>query len=144
MSKNVLVIDDDNMSGKLVADVLLAHGYLTLRARDGRTGIAVARGHRPCLIVMDVSLPDISGLDVVKALKADPDLWSIPVIAVTSRATGGDRDAILAGGFDGHLAKPISITRFIQTVGLALSEIGDDIGLVRQAIQSTAPEITAW
>jgi len=143
MSKDVLVIDDDNMSGKLVADVLLAHGYRTLRARDGRTGIAVARGHRPCLIVTDVKLPDISGLDVVKTLKADPDLCSIPVIAVTSHAMSGDRDAILAGGFDDHLAKPISITRFMQTVGLALSEIGDDIRLMRQESQSTAPKMTA-
>ena len=92
---------------------------------------------------MDVRLPDISGFDVVKTLKADPDLWDIPVIAVASHVVSGDRDAILAGGFDGYLAKPISITRLLQTVGLALSEIGDDIGLVRLERQLTAPKMFA-
>jgi len=80
---------------------------------------------------MDVRLPDISGIDVVRILKADPDLWDIPVIAVTSHAMTGDREAILAEGFDGYLSKPISLVHFIQAIGVALSTVGDDIGLVR-------------
>ena len=100
MPKTVLIVDNDNFSGKLVADVLMSQDYRTLRTRDGHLVLDIARRHRPNLIVMDVKLPGISGLDVARMLKGDPELRGIPIIAVTASAQKEDIGcAIMAPSF---------------------------------------------
>ncbi len=114
--KTVFVVEDNDVNMKLFHDVLEAHGYNVLQAKEGMEGWRMAREHRPDLIVMDIQLPDVSGLEVTKWLKDDESLKSIPVIAVTILATDSDRKRILAEGCDGHIPKPISISNFLETV----------------------------
>ncbi len=121
MPKTVLIVDNDNFSGKLVADVLMSQDYRTLRTRDGHLVLDIARRHRPNLIVMDVKLPGISGLDVARMLKGDPELRGIPIIAVTASAQKEDKERILAGGFDGYVFKPISVANFLHSVNQTLA-----------------------
>jgi two-component system, cell cycle response regulator DivK len=101
---------------KLFNDLLEAHGYNTLQTRDGRDVMSMTRKHRPDLILMDIQLPEISGLEIAKMLKADDDLNMIPVVAVTAFAMKGDEQKIRNGGCDGYIAKPISVNNFLQTV----------------------------
>jgi len=101
---------------KLFNDVLVAHGYETLQSRDGPEALTLARRHRPDLILMDIQLPEVSGLQVTKWLKADKDLQMIPVVAITAFAMKGDEQKIREGGCEGYIAKPISITSFLRTV----------------------------
>ena len=123
MPKTVLIVDNDNFSGKLVADVLMSQNYRTLRTRDGHLVLDIARRHRPNLIVMDVKLPGISGMDVARMLKGDPELRGIPIIAVTASAQKEDKERILAGGFDGYVFKPISVANFLHSVNQTLAPL---------------------
>lgn len=116
MSKSVLVVEDNDLNMKLFCDLLEAHGYRTLQTRDGRNVLDIVRGDRPDLILMDIQLPQVSGLEVTSWLKADDDLKSIPVIAVTAFAMKGDEERIRAGGCEDYIPKPISVTRFIETI----------------------------
>jgi two-component system cell cycle response regulator DivK len=109
MKKTILIADDDAKYRKLLTDVLQADGYATLTAEDGKCAIELARSARPNLILMDIQMPLIDGLTIVKALKAEPDMESIPVIAITALAMHNDRERMLEAGFDGYLSKPISI-----------------------------------
>src|SRR5437016_5395067 len=97
-SKLVMIVEDNDLNMKLFRDLLQAHGYRTMHTRDGMEVLTLARKHRPSLIIMDIQLPEISGLDVTKWLKNDPDLKSIPVIAVTAFAMKGDEEKIREGG----------------------------------------------
>jgi two-component system cell cycle response regulator DivK len=101
---------------KLFHDVLEAGGYKVLQATDGMEGWRMAREYRPDLILMDIQLPDVSGLEVTEWLKDDETLRSIPVIAITAFAMAGDKVKILEGGCDAYLVKPISIPDFLQTI----------------------------
>ncbi len=116
LDKTVLVVEDNDLNMKLFHDVLEAHGYNVLQAKDGMEGLRMAREERPDLILMDIQLPDVSGLEVTKWLKDDETLKSIPVIAITAFAMAGDKEKILEGGCDAYLVKPISIPNFLQTV----------------------------
>ena len=116
MSKTILIVEDNELNMKLFNDLLEAHGYNTLQAKDGRLVIDITRKNRPDLILMDIQLPEISGLEIAKMLKADDDLRDIPVIAITAFAMKGDEQKIRNGGCDGYIAKPISVTSFLQTV----------------------------
>jgi two-component system cell cycle response regulator DivK len=116
MAKTVLIVEDNDLNMKLFNDLLQAHGYDTLQTMDGRDAVQIARDNKPDLILMDIQLPEISGLEVTKMLKADEDLCSIPVIAVTAFAMKGDEEKIREGGCDGYLAKPISVPVFLETV----------------------------
>ncbi len=116
MSKTILIVEDNELNMKLFNDILQAHGYNTLQARDGRLVIDLTRKNRPDLILMDIQLPEISGLEIAKMLKADDDLRDIPVVAVTAFAMKGDEQKIRNGGCDGYIAKPISVANFLQTV----------------------------
>ncbi len=116
MSKTVLIVEDNELNMKLFNDLLQAHGYNTLQTRDGREVLSMTRKHRPDLILMDIQLPEISGLEIAKMLKADDDLNAIPVVAVTAFAMKGDEQKIRNGGCDGYIAKPISVNNFLQTV----------------------------
>jgi len=116
MDKTVLVVEDNDINMRLFHDVLEARGYNVLQAQDGTEGWHIAREHRPDLILIDIQLPDVSGLDVIKWLKDDESLKSIPVIAITAFATDGHEEKIRGGGCDAYIVKPISITSFLQTV----------------------------
>ena len=116
MSKTVLIVEDNDLNMKLFHDLLEAHGYGTLQTKDGLEAMKLAREHRPDLILMDIQLPEISGLEVTKWLKEDPDLRLIPVIAVTAFAMKGDEEKIRQGGCEAYIAKPISVTKFLETV----------------------------
>ena len=114
--KHVLIVEDNDLNMKLFRDILEAHGYGTFHTRDGLDVLELARKHKPDLIIMDIQLPEVSGLEVTKWLKNDLELKSIPVIAVTAFAMKGDEEKIRAGGCEDYLAKPISVTKFIETV----------------------------
>jgi two-component system cell cycle response regulator DivK len=119
--RKVLIVEDNELNMKLFNDLLAAHGYDTVQTNDGVTALALARLHRPDLILMDIQLPEISGLEVTRRIKEDEDLQRIPVIAVTAFAMKGDRERIRAGGCEDYIAKPISIAAFFQTVERFLS-----------------------
>jgi two-component system cell cycle response regulator DivK len=116
MSQTILIVEDNELNMKLFNDLLQAHGYRTLQTKDGREVVELTRKHRPDLILMDIQLPEISGLEITKMLKADDDLRHIPVVAVTAFAMKGDEQKIRSGGCDGYIAKPISVASFLQTV----------------------------
>jgi two-component system cell cycle response regulator DivK len=114
--KTVLIVEDNELNMKLFHDLLDAHGYKTLQTRDGMQALELAREHRPDLILMDIQLPEVSGLEVTKWLKEDDELASIPVIAVTAFAMKGDEEKIREGGCEAYIAKPISVGQFLETV----------------------------
>ncbi len=115
-AKVVLVVEDNAINMKLCYELLNMHGYIVLQATDGMEGLRLAHEHRPDLILMDMQLPEISGLEVTKQLKEDETLRSIPVIAVTALAMKGDEQKYRDGGCDAYIAKPISIANLLQTV----------------------------
>ena len=115
-AKTVLVVEDNDLNMKLFHDLLEAHGYNILQTKDGMEALRLAREHRPDLILMDIQLPEVSGLEVTKWLKEDESLKTIPVIAVTAFAMKGDEEKIREGGCEAYIAKPISVTNFLQTV----------------------------
>ena len=114
--KTVLIVEDNELNMKLFNDLLEAHGYATLKTADGIEAIELARTHRPDLILMDIQLPEVSGLEVTKWIKEDDDLKAIPVIAVTAFAMKGDEERIREGGCEAYLSKPISVAKFLETV----------------------------
>jgi two-component system cell cycle response regulator DivK len=114
--KRVLIVEDNELNMKLFHDLLEAHGYETLQTKDGMEALRLARHHRPNLILMDIQLPEVSGLEVTKWIKEDDELRSIPVIAVTAFAMKGDEEKIREGGCEAYIAKPISVANFLQTV----------------------------
>jgi two-component system cell cycle response regulator DivK len=116
MPKTVLIVEDNELNMKLFHDLLEAHGYATVQTRNGIDALSLARQHRPDLILMDIQLPEVSGLGVTKWLKDDPELKTIPVIAVTAFAMKGDEERIREGGCEAYLSKPISVGKFIETV----------------------------
>ena len=116
MPKTVLVVEDNELNMKLFHDLLEANGYNIVQTRNGLEAIDLARSHRPDLILMDIQLPEVSGLEVTKWIKEDDDLRSIPVIAVTAFAMKGDEERIRQGGCEAYLSKPISVSKFLETV----------------------------
>lgn len=116
MSKKVLIVEDNDLNMKLFNDLLEAHGYATLKSRSGLEGLELARMHRPDLILMDIQLPEVSGIDIIKLLKEDDEMRPIPVIAITAFAMKGDEERIRESGCEGYLSKPISVSKFIETV----------------------------
>ena len=116
MTKTVLIVEDNELNMKLFNDLLEANGYRTLQSRNGVGAVELARKHRPDLILMDIQLPEVSGLDVTKWLKEDNELHTIPVIAVTAFAMKGDEEKIRSRGCEAYLSKPISVSKFLETV----------------------------
>ncbi len=116
MSRTVLVVEDNELNMKLFHDLLEAHGIETVETRDGSEVLDLARKHKPDLILMDVQLPEVSGLEVTKWLKDDEELKTIPVIAVTAFAMKGDEQKIRDGGCEDYISKPISVTNFIEVI----------------------------
>jgi two-component system, cell cycle response regulator DivK len=116
MQKSVMIVEDNELNMKLFHDLLEARGYHTVSTRDGFKVLELARKHHPDLILMDIQLPEVSGLEVTKWLKEDPELKVIPVVAVTAFAMKGDEERIREGGCEAYLSKPILVAEFIETV----------------------------
>src|SRR5215467_12027528 len=115
-SKTVLIVEDNELNMKLFHDLLDAHGYQILQTKDGMEALDIAREHHPDLILMDIQLPEVSGLEVTKWLKEDASLCSIPVVAVSAFGIQGDAEVVRQGGCEAYLKKPISVTSFLETV----------------------------
>ncbi len=122
LDKVVLVVEDNPNNMRLFHALLDAHGYNVLQATNGMDGWQMAQEHRPSLILMDMQLPDIPGIDVTKRLKEYETLKSIPVVAITAFAMNGDEEKFRDGGCDGYISKPISVPNFIQTVERLVAE----------------------
>lgn len=112
----VLVVEDNERSLKLACDVLQLHGYSTLTARTGAEAVVVAATQQPGLVLLDVALPDMDGVETLSALRANPRTAALPVVAVTAFAMKGDRERLLEAGFDGYVSKPIDVATFVQDV----------------------------
>lgn len=116
MAKRVMIVEDNELNMKLFRDIIEASGYETIPTHNGLDALDLAREEKPDLILMDIQLPEVSGLEVTKWLKQDDDLHQIPVIAVTAFAMKGDEERIRQGGCEGYISKPISVPKFIETI----------------------------
>ena len=117
MGKAVLIVEDDPRNLRLVRDLLQVKGYETIEAVDGRQGVALAKEHHPKLILMDIQMPVMDGIQAAKILKADQDTKAIPIIAFTAYAMKGDEEKMREAGCDGYIPKPIDIKVFLKKVG---------------------------
>ena len=122
MPKTVLIVEDNELNMKLFNDLLEAHGYATIQTKSGVEAVELARRHRPNLILMDIQLPEVSGLEVTQWLKDDEELRVIPIIAITAFAMKGDEEKIRQGGCEAYLSKPISDAKFLETVRAYVNE----------------------
>ena len=120
-TKVILIIEDEPANRKLARDLLRVFGYTTIEATDGKQGVALARARKPDLILMDIQMPIMDGLEATRILKADAVTRNIPVVALTSYAMEGDKEKILQAGCDGYLTKPIDIQELLKKVGDSLS-----------------------
>ena len=118
-----MIVEDNELNMKLFNDLLEAHGYTTVKTREGTKVLELAREHNPNLILMDIQLPEVSGLDLIRWLKGADDLKTIPVIAVTAFAMKGDEDRIRETGCEDYISKPISVLSFIETVRRHLGDL---------------------
>lgn len=116
MSKKILIVEDNDLNLKLFRDLLEANGYATYETKEGIEAISLTRNIQPDLIIMDIQLPEISGLDVTRKIKADRDIAHIPVVAVTAFAMKDDEEKIMAAGCEAYLSKPIAIDDFLSTI----------------------------
>ena len=112
----VLIIEDNEKNMKLARDVLQAKGYKTLEAVTGEDGVALAKQHVPDLVLMDIQLPGINGIEAFRQIRADANTAKVPVVALTASVTPTDRSAITAAGFDAFVSKPINLKEFLDTV----------------------------
>lgn len=116
--ERILVVEDNELNMKLFRDVLVATGYRTLEATSGGEAVELATEHEPDLVLMDIQLPDLGGVQALGRLRANDRTASIPVLALTAQAMDGDRERFLAAGFDGYLSKPVNVRELIDTVRL--------------------------
>ena len=112
----VLVVEDNGKNMKLFRDVLQASGYRPLEATTGERAIELALEHEPSLVLMDIQLPDIDGVEALGRLRANERTASIPIVALTAQAMQGDRERFVDAGFDGYISKPVNIVEFVETV----------------------------
>ena len=116
MAKTVLIVEDNELNMKLFTDLLEAHGYQVVSPASGTEAMELARAHHPALVLMDIQLPEVSGEVIIQWMKADQELKSIPIVAVTAFAMKGDEERIRSKGCEAYLSKPISIGKFVETV----------------------------
>ncbi|MEA3040841.1 MAG: two-component system, cell cycle response regulator DivK [Sphingomonadales bacterium] len=126
MGQKILVVEDNELNLKLFCDLLRAHGYEAEPVRDGREAVERARSFGPELIIMDIQMPWISGLELIELLKADEELKATPIMAVTAYAAKGDEERIRAAGAEGYVSKPISLMRFIEAVRALLAPVAEE------------------
>ncbi len=122
MTKTVMIVEDNELNMKLFNDLLEAKGYRTVQTRNGMEAMDLARAEKPDLILMDIQLPEVSGLEVTRWLKDDDQLHTIPVIAVTAFAMKGDEERIRQGGCEAYISKPISVIKFLETIQTYLGD----------------------
>ncbi len=115
--EQVLVVEDNELNMKLFRDVLLANGFRTLEATTGAHAIELAAEYVPDLVLMDIQLPDIDGVEALERLRRDERTAAVPVLAVTAQAMHGDDERFLAAGFDGYVSKPVDVVELVRTVG---------------------------
>ena len=120
--KTILIVEDNEKNMKLARDILRAKGYATLEAVNGLDGVKLALAHKPDLVLMDIQLPDINGIEAFERIRANAETAKVPVIAFTASVTTGDRSRIGDAGFDGFLGKPINLKEFLETVRRTLGE----------------------
>ena len=120
--KTVLVVEDNELNMRLFCDLLDAFGFQTLQCREGAKAVELARQHKPDLIIMDIQLPEVSGLDITRWIKDDESIRAIPVLAVTAFAMRADEQRVREAGCEGYLSKPIQMKSFLSTV----QELVDD------------------
>lgn len=122
MGNRILVIEDNATNLELMTYLLRAFGHVTIVARDGEEGVETARAANPDLILCDIALPVLDGYQVARLLKSEESLRGVPLIAVTASAMVGDRDKVIASGFDGYISKPITPETFVADVERYLSK----------------------
>jgi len=122
VGQKILVVEDNALNLKLFCDLLGAHGYETRAVTDGREALDQARDFAPDLVIMDIQMPHISGLELIEAMKSDEELRGAPIMAVTAYAAKGDEERIRDAGAEGYVSKPISLVRFIEAVSSLLGE----------------------
>ncbi|WP_299309882.1 response regulator [uncultured Croceicoccus sp.] len=116
MTNRVFVVEDNDLNRKLFCDLLVAHGYLVESNADGNDFVERAAAFAPDLVIMDIQLPELSGISLIEAMRRDARLESVPVLAVTAYAGKGDEERIRVAGAEGYLAKPVSIAAFMAAV----------------------------
>jgi two-component system cell cycle response regulator DivK len=121
----VLIVEDNEKNLKLVRDILQVKGYETVEAMTGEDGVRLAAERKPDLVLMDIQLPGMNGIDALRALRADPKTGKIPVIAVTASVMQQDRKLIMDAGFDAYVGKPINLREFLDAVRHALERRND-------------------
>jgi two-component system, cell cycle response regulator DivK len=119
-SELILIVEDNDKNRKLVRDVLTFKGYTTIEAETGEAGVRLAQERRPNLVLMDIRLPGIDGMETLRQLRAKPMTREIPVMAMTASVMSEDRQKIMAAGFDGYQSKPINVTDFVAAVAQLL------------------------
>ena len=148
MGQKILVVEDNELNLKLFCDLLRAHGYATEAVRDGREAVDRARAFAPDLIVMDIQMPHVSGLDLIEQMKGDPELRRIPIMAVTAYAAKGDEERIREAGAEGYVSKPISVVRFVEAVRALLAapreSERDEIRVARRIAAPAEAVFDAW
>jgi two-component system, cell cycle response regulator DivK len=120
----ILIVEDNPKNLKLVRDTLQVKGYRTIEAATGEEGVQLARDEQPALVLMDIQLPGISGVEAFRQLRADPSTRAIPVIAVTASVMAQERQKVMAAGFDGFQGKPISVRELLETIREVLGDAG--------------------
>jgi len=120
--KTILIVEDNEKNMKLARDILRAKGYAVLEAVNGLDGVKLAHEHKPDLVLMDIQLPDINGIEAFERIRAHADTAKVPVVAFTASVTVNDRSRIGDAGFDGFLGKPINLKEFVETVRRMLGE----------------------
>jgi two-component system, cell cycle response regulator DivK len=135
VGQKILVVEDNELNLKLFCDLLRAHGYETEAVRDGREALTRARAFAPDLVVMDIQMPHISGLELIEQMKADSELRRPPIMAVTAYAARGDEERIRDAGAEGYVSKPISVVKFVEAVAGLLAAAAE-----RAGAEATAPE----
>ncbi len=118
----ILIVEDTEKNVRLIRDVLEASGYNTIHAGDGKIGTELAKEKKPCLIIMDIQMPVMDGLQAATIIKNDADTKDIPIIALTSYAMKGDKDRMLKVGFDEYISKPFKVTELLNTVSKFFSK----------------------
>ena len=151
MGQKILVVEDNELNLKLFCDLLRAHGYSAEPVRDGREAVERARAFKPDLVVMDIQMPHISGLELIEQMKADSELRGTPIMAVTAYAAKGDEERIRDAGAEGYVSKPISVVRFIEAVKALLAAPpaatrarGEEVRVVRPFVSAAERVFGAW
>jgi two-component system cell cycle response regulator DivK len=144
VGQKILVVEDNELNLRLFCDLLRAHGYEAQPVRDGREAVARARDFKPDLIVMDIQMPHVTGLELIEQMKADAGLMATPIMAVTAYAAKGDEERIRDAGAEGYVSKPISVVKFVEAVRTLLKIAAARRAEAAQAAspdqQSQAPE----